>query len=142
MQIYISHAKADANLASGLSASLAQAGFSVWNPESILPGDNWRKEFGAALESSELMVALFSRNARENENANVTRDVQFALTSGNYRGRVVPVLVDFVTFEAGSEVPWVLLKMDPVYLAGPSPDFSEIINRVRGLAGKPSNAAH
>ena len=140
MQIFISHAQADADLAQGLSSALETAGFSVWNAESILPGDNWRKEFGAALESSELMVALFSRHAKED--TNVTRDVQFALTSGNYRGRVVPVLVDYVTFEAGSEVPWVLLKMDPVYLTGASPDFSQIVNRVRGLAGTATNAFH
>jgi hypothetical protein len=139
MQIFISHARADAALAQALSSALETAGFSVWNPDNILPGDNWRKEFGAALESSELMVALFSRHAKED--TNVTRDVQFALTSGNYRGRVVPVLVDFVTFVAGSEVPWVLLRMDPVYLTGASPDFSEIVNRVRGLAGTASNAS-
>jgi len=138
MQVFISHAKADETLARGLASALERAGFSVWNPESILPGDNWAMEIGRALETSELMIVLFSKRSRES--ATVTQEAQYALTSGNYRGRVVPVLVDSVTFAAGAEVPWVLLKMEPIYITSTSPDFNVIVNRIRTLAGAPTNA--
>jgi len=89
------------------------------------------------------MVVLFTREARDS--GNLTHEVQFALTSGNYRGRVVPVLVDFVTFQAGKDVPWVLLRMDPIYVNAPAgisdSDISQIVSRVSAVAGADANAS-
>lgn len=143
MQVFISHAAADAVLARRVASALRKAGFPVWDPESVLPGDNWPAAVGMALESSELMVVLFTREARDS--GNLTHEVQFALTSGNYRGRVVPVLVDFVTFQAGKDVPWVLLRMDPIYVNAPAgisdSDISQIVSRVSAVAGADANAS-
>jgi hypothetical protein len=136
MQIFLSHSDANEALARRVASALEQAGFTVWNAESILPGDNWATAVGKALESSELMVVLFTREAKDSPS--LRRDVQYALTSGNYRGRVVPVLVDFVAIEAGNDVPWVLLGMNPVYLnrvGNPSNlDVSQIVERVSAVA--------
>ena len=109
MQVFVSHAAADNALAKRISSALEHAGFSVWNWDSILPGDDFYSAASKALESSELMVVLFSPEASASEW--VTRDVQYALIAGNYRGRVVPVLIDFVATPARKEVPWVLLRM-------------------------------
>ncbi len=143
MQVFVSHAVADAPLARRVTSALADAGFTVWNPDSVLPGDNLASAAGRALESSELMVVLFTRNGINS--SNLTHEVQYALTSGNYRGRVVPVLVNFVTFEAGKEVPWVLLRMNPIYLDVSTDvkdsDVSEIVTRVSAVAGEGANAS-
>ena len=58
-----------------LHRRLADAGFAVWGPDSVLPGDNWASAAGKALNSSELMVVLYTRDGRGS--ANVTRDLQF-----------------------------------------------------------------
>jgi hypothetical protein len=139
MQVFISHVAADEKLARGIAAALKSAGFDVWSPDSIFPGDNWAEALGKALESSELMVVLYTRNAVGS--SYLTHEVQYALTAGKYRGRVVPVLVDFVSFKAGTEVPWVLLKMDPVYYSSSTPGFHEIVERVSAVSREGANAS-
>ena len=76
MQIFLSHSDANEVLARRVASALEQAGFTVWNAESILPGDNWATAVGKALESSELMVVLFTREAKDSPS--LRRDVQYA----------------------------------------------------------------
>ncbi len=143
MQVFISHADAEDVIARRVASEMRKYGFYVRDPESVLPGDNWATAVGTALESSELMVVLNTREARDS--ANLTHEVQFALTSGNYQGRVVPVLVNFVTIQAGKDVPWVLLRMDPIYFNAPvglsDSDISQIVSRVSAVAGAGTNAS-
>jgi hypothetical protein len=139
MRVFISHAAADANLARQISVALQKAGFDVWDPDSILPGDNWASKLGEALASSEAMVAVFSPEA--GQSSQVISEVQYALTSGNYQGRLVPVLVGFPVYQAGKEVPWVLTKMNPVHVAHTDTDFSRIVDRLSELR-EASNAAN
>lgn len=130
MQVFVSHAEADQPLAQSLTTTLHKAGIQVWNPqESVLPGDNWSLAVGKALEEAEVLVVLITK--RSKSASNISREVQFALTSGNYRGRVIPVLVDYVPFQVGSDVPWVLMHMDPVYVTGTLPDFGAVVERVQ-----------
>jgi hypothetical protein len=130
MQVFISYANQDRDLARKLISELVRAGVEVWNPdEQIYPGDNWAEKTGQALESSEAMIALVTRDALQS--GLLVHDVQFALTAGNYKGRVIPVLVDFVTFQAGKDVPWILLRLDPVYVQSVAPDFEPVIKRVQ-----------
>lgn len=140
MQIFISRANQDRELARKLIAELVHAGVEVWDPdEQIYPGDNWAEKIGQALESSEAMVVLVSRDALSS--GLVAHDVQFALTSGHYQGRVIPVLVDFVTFQAGKDVPWILFKLDPVYVQSLCPNFDEVVKRIQALTQTSSHAA-
>lgn len=141
MQVYISHSEKDRDLVLQLSSKLEQAGFVVWNPyENILPGDNWAQETANALASSEIMVVLLTRNA--GDRLNLERDVQFALTSGNYRGRVVPVVIGQSSFKTRQNVPWVLLRLNPIILAQRPFKFEEVVERVQSLAHAGSYAAH
>jgi TIR domain len=139
MQVFISHVAADEKLAREIAAALKSAGFDVWSLDSIFPGDNWAKILGEALESSELMVVLCTQNAAGSPY--LTREVQFALTSGNYRGRVVAVFVDSPRFQTGADVPWVLRDMNPVQYSSSTRDFREIVNRVAAVAREGANAA-
>jgi hypothetical protein len=133
MQVFISYSAADRVLAARLSRELNAVGISAWNAEDqIIPGDDLYKAMSEALESSEVMVVLYSQAAKES--SNVQLEIQYALTSGSYRGRIVPVLIDFKTFEAGADLPWVLLKLSPVYLNSASPDLNGVVQRVSSLA--------
>lgn len=133
MQVFISFAYADRAIAELLMQELQAAGFQVWSAaESILPGDNWALETGKALEQAEILVALFSKHAQDSPH--VRQEVQYALTSGNYRGRVIPVLLDYTTFEVGTDVPWVLLRMDPLYLQSSPFDAAQVVERVKRVA--------
>jgi hypothetical protein len=139
MKIFISYAREDGQLASQLADQLQRAGFSVWvDARNILPGDNWAKEMGLALEESDVMVALISKGAMQSES--LRRDVQYALTAKNYDHRLIPVLVGYVTFEAGEDVPWILLKMDPIYVESGSTEFGEVVQRVGAIARQETNA--
>lgn len=141
MRIFISHSSRDRELASTLAEELEEAGFPVWNEQrEILPGDNWAKKVGEALEFCDILIALVTRPEPVSES--LARDVQFALTQGkNYRGRVIPVFVGVSTYEAGKEIPWILLKLDPIELASPSEGFSKVVQRIRDLK-IPSHAAY
>jgi hypothetical protein len=143
MQVFISHSQSDEPLVQQLTKELRKAGLSVWSAqESLFPGDNWPLETGKALETSDVMVALFSRGIPGGiPGSEVAREVQYALTSGNYRGRVVPVLVDFTTYKLGPEVPWVVEKLDPVRIHRNEPEFAEIVRRVQQAAGAESHAS-
>ena len=91
MQVFISHVPQDRDLARKLADELVHAGVEVWNAEEeIYPGDNWAKKIGQALEQSDAMVAVVSRHALKS--GTLRADIQFALTSANYGGRVIPVL--------------------------------------------------
>jgi hypothetical protein len=62
MQVFISHSSKDKPIARQLAHRLSEAGLKVWFPEDeILPGDNWAKKVGQALEESDLMVVLIHR---------------------------------------------------------------------------------
>jgi hypothetical protein len=139
MQIFISHSDEDRELAQELTADLERAHFTVWNPNEILPGDNWANEVGKALETSELMVVLYTNNA--NQSPTVRHEIQYGMTSGSFRGRVIPVLVDFKTFQAGTDVPWALLRLDPIYLESAARDFSPIVQRVDAVLRNGCNAS-
>jgi hypothetical protein len=140
MKIYISCSNEDRDLAGELAGQLSQAGFDVWNPaEEIEPGDNWARKIGQALDECDLMVALVTRGALGS--GALRADIQYALTSRNYERRLIPVLVGFVSFVAGKDVPWILLKMEPVHIPSDSDDFTEVVDRVQMIAQRDFNAA-
>ena len=70
------------------------------------------------------------------------QDFQYAVASGKYPPeRVVLVLLDSGTFDVGKDVPWGLLRYDPVHLESSSPDFTEVIARVQAAAAGVSHAS-
>ena len=139
MQVFISHASADRGLAEDLAAELEKGGIKAWDPyRSLFPGDNWALGVGKALEISDVMVVLLTPNAQDSPT--IGQEVQYALTSGNYRGRVIPVLVNMATFEAGREIPWILLHFDMVQVAGYPPNFRPVVDRVQEISEAEFNA--
>lgn len=114
MQVFLSYAPADKNFASRLARHLEHAGFSIWSVDrKVFPGDNWAKEIGRALESSQAMVVLLSPASAADPT--VVRDVQFAIGSLDYEQRVIPVMV-----RPTQKYPWILERFD-IIKVGPDP---------------------
>ena len=53
---------------------------------------------------------------------------------------MVPVLVNMETFEAGKEVPWILLRLNLVPVTGYPPAFQPVAERVHQIAKAEFNA--
>ena len=126
----MSYARKDSALARQLADRLTRGGFTVWNPEEeIAPGDNWAKKIGKALENSEWMVILLTPRALESDW--LRQDIEFALGSKKYEGRVFSVYVG-PTLEAGKDVPWILLKL-PHRQVESAKDFGDIVKDLKAL---------
>ncbi len=92
MRIFLSRAGKDRALANELSRRLTKAGFQVWDPhEETLPGDNWAKKIGKALDESNMMVFLLTPRSIDSDW--LRKDMMFALGSLKYENRVFSVLV-------------------------------------------------
>ena len=108
MKVFISHAQQDRTLADDLAARLSDAGYEVWRAEEqLLPGENWALKIGQALEESDAMVVLVSPESVRSQS--VREEINYALGSPNYAGRVIPVLV-----RPTAEMPWVFRKLNVV----------------------------
>jgi signal recognition particle subunit SEC65 len=132
MQVFISHSNKDTLIARQLAHRLSEAGLKVWIPEDkILPGDNWAKKIGQALEESDLMVVLVTPQAFESEW--LKEEIQYALTAGRYKGRLIPVFFGSES-ESASDVPWILRKLNAVQLKEGNEDWQQVIDKVRAVA--------
>jgi hypothetical protein len=108
MNIYVSHARKDSNLALELAGRLRKEGLTVVHPElEITPDGNWALKIGKALKKSDFMVFLLTPGTLEADW--VRMDLEFALGSKKYEGRVFSVFIG-PALAAGKEVPWILLK--------------------------------
>ncbi len=130
MKIYLTHSPKDNLLAHRLSARLKRGGMQVWNTEDqVAPGDNWARKIGQALDHSELMLILLTPRATESDR--LRQDIEFALGSKKYEGRVFSVFVG-TTMEAGRDMPWILLKQ-PYIQVGSTSDFGKVVKGIREL---------
>ncbi|MCI0376056.1 MAG: toll/interleukin-1 receptor domain-containing protein [Gemmataceae bacterium] len=135
MKVFLSHARKDAELAFQLAKRLEQSGFRVWSSEKeIVPGDNWAKKIGKALEDSDLMVLLFTPSAMESDS--LRHDVEFAIGSRKYEHRVFSVFVGSET-EADKNMPWILRKL-PNRQVGSAKDFSDVAKEIQALFAVPT----
>lgn len=105
MRVFLSHSPDDQPTADRIAEELSRAGFDVWSAaQQVLPGDNWARRVAEALESSEAMVVLLSPAAMRAPN--VRWEIEYALGSRHFEGRLVPVVV-----RRTDDVPWILRTM-------------------------------
>jgi hypothetical protein len=115
MNVFLSYAAEDQDLADSLRSQLSKAGFEVWDPIArLLPGDNVGTQIEAALEKSEAMVVLLSPKSQRSPFVN--SEIQFALGSPRYKNRLIPVLV-----QGSTDAPWTDY-VDVINAATRSPD--------------------
>lgn len=125
MQVFISHSWKDNALARKLAAILEGAGFQVWDTFSNrLPGDNLAEMTAKALEESQAMVVLLTPEALENPW--VQSEIEFALGNKNYAWRLVPVLVGDPQQFQDNQIPWILKKLQMVFLPEPENGEAEL----------------
>lgn len=77
-EVFISHSSEDKVIADAVTAALEQAGIRCWiAPRDIRAGDSWGGAIVSAIESSKVMVVIFS--ARSNDSKQVMREVERAV---------------------------------------------------------------
>jgi hypothetical protein len=109
MRIYLSYARPDKNFALSLARQLAAQGHRVWmDLLALLPGDNWPLEIGKALQDCDAMLVLLSPNSAASEGQR--HEIDYALSSDQYAGRVIPVFV-----RPTKDYPWILDKFTAVH---------------------------
>jgi hypothetical protein len=107
-QVFLSYAPADRELARELAKRLENQGCQVWFADGRLyPGDNWSLAIGRALEESDAMVVLLSPDSARSEW--VRREIEYAVSSRKYKGRLIPVLV-----RPTKDFPWILERFHMV----------------------------
>ncbi len=115
MQVFISYASEDKELAKKLSRLLENVGLGVWLEEShIMPGDNWAEKISQALKESQAMVVLVSPAAVKSEW--VRREIEFALGAKEYSGRLLPVFVGPRERIPQDRLPWILRRLEGIEL--------------------------
>jgi hypothetical protein len=102
MRVFISHSGSDQGFVDSLRAALIREGLSVWNPQELLPGDNWLLEAGRALERADAIVFVLSPDSVDS--ASSKREIQYVTAHAKFEHRVFPVRVG----EHVEKVPWVL----------------------------------
>ncbi len=108
MKVFISYGHQDSELADYLADRLCEAGHAVWrSEEEVLPGENLALKVGQALEESDAMVVLVSPESIRSQW--VREEINYALGSPNYAGRVIPVLV-----RPTKDMPWFLRTLKAV----------------------------
>ena len=128
MQVFISYACEDRELAKRLGQWLERAGFAVWLDESnILPGDNWAEKVSQVLKESQAMVVLVSPAAMDSKW--VRHEIEFALGAKEYSGRLVPVFVGPRDKIPEDRLPWILRRLRGIELTNQAEEES-----FRGIA--------
>ena len=90
--VFISHSSKDKVYADAVCAKLESEGIKCWiAPRDILPGMAWGAAIVEAIETSRLMVLLFSSNA--NASPQIEREVERAL---NKEVTIVPLRIESV----------------------------------------------
>ncbi len=137
MQIFLSYNASDKELAADLARGLSKLGFRVWfADQDLLPGDNWSLHIGQALETCDAMVVLVS--AQSAKSRWQSREVQYALASSQYRGRVISVLVPPTSRIPSESVPWILSKLIVIESGG---TISETSKKIAAALRAKSNPA-
>jgi hypothetical protein len=105
VKVFISYSRPDEKWADRLRLALTKRDVEVWDPASeIVPGENWGLKYGKALENSDAVVVLISPASVKSDW--VRHEIQYALSSPQFRDRLIPVLV-----RPTEEIPWMLRKL-------------------------------
>ena len=88
--VFVSHSLKDKAVAEAIVARLEADSVTCWiAPRDVVPGADWGESIIDAIESSRIMVLIFSRNA--NASPQIKREVERAVNKGVY---IIPFRVD------------------------------------------------
>jgi len=118
-QVFLSYAKEDVEFARKLYAELQGKFFGkIWfDEESLIPGQNWKKEISKAIKTSDIFIALISRNS-VNKRGIVQKELKEAIDVMKElpEGKIylIPVRLDNVTpsYDFLHDIHWINLFKD------------------------------
>ena len=88
--VFVSHSAKDKLVADAIVARLEAESVRCWvAPRDVVPGADWGESIVDAIESSRIMILIFSKNA--NESPQIKREVERAVDKGVY---IIPFRVD------------------------------------------------
>jgi TIR domain/YARHG domain len=88
--VFVSHSVKDKAVADSIVARLEAESVTVWiAPRDVVPGADWGESIIDAIESSRIMILIFSRNA--DASPQIKREVERAVNKGVY---IIPFRVD------------------------------------------------
>lgn len=102
--IFLSYSRTDSEMMRRITADLRRDGFIAWNDESLEPGTpSWKKVIQEAIESSQVVVALLSPDAKKSQW--IERELDYA------RAQQVMIIPVIVRGETQSAVPFDLISV-------------------------------
>lgn len=104
MRVFISHRREDHRIAEAIGSRLGNRGYQVWTGSDLIPGENWWRAKGQALDRSDAMIVLLTPESVKSEW--LRNDIGFALGSPKYRDRLIPVVT-----KGTKEIPWILKRL-------------------------------
>ena len=133
MKIFISHSHQDEEFVRRLADDLRKVGFQVWlDKDLIAPGEQWSEKINEALENSDVVLIIISRNT--SKSGFQTSEIAFAIFSQQKHPskRIIPVLID-----KDAELPFFLRDIQYCDLSSKEKYESNFKSLVRALS-KPS----
>jgi hypothetical protein len=119
MNIFISHASEDRELAVQLATELKATGFDVWLDALVLPGDNLYEQMAEALRKSDALVAIISPGSLRSDW--FKHDIAFALGKADFKDRLILVLAAPRDEIEMNRIPWVLNRLPMIDVANLGP---------------------
>lgn len=135
MNVFISYAKADSQIAEKVADGLKRSGFSVWYDAALLPGTLWSDAVSQALRKSDAMVVIVTPNAAQSEQ--IRSEINYALSSLAFKNRLIPVVVGPPEKVSKKDFPWILWEMEMIRL----PERGSQESGIRQIAQKLRKAA-
>lgn len=115
MNVFISYAPSDRDIADGLADTLSEYGLEVWQAdENVLPGENWAKKVGEALEEADALVVILSADSEGRKN--MRREISFAMGNKRFKNKLIPVYRGDRKNIDESGIPWALKERVGIHL--------------------------
>jgi hypothetical protein len=95
MRVWISYSSKDSNFATRLREDLTVMGIQTWlADDTVSPGDNWVEKIASAIESSDAILIVLSRESIQSPS--LTSEMAFALSAkrASKTKLVIPLLLD------------------------------------------------
>jgi TIR domain len=132
MKVFLSHSndyEDDRDLIQKITDELTRAGMEVWDDtQEIYPSDNWAKITSQALEESQAMVVILTPESIDSKW--IKWDIEFALTNGSYKHRLIPVLVGDPSRFSEESIPWIFKHLKVINL----PDHDKNDENIKQIA--------
>jgi TIR domain len=133
----LSYARADKAAAQRLATELAKRGITATFPESLVsPGDSWVPKLETAIDNSDLVFILISREYEKAKWPQFEQEMAIASSEKRGRPRVVPVLLS-----PNVKVPFLLRSIEGIAFYDESRLEKQLDLLVDSIAERPSRTA-